>query len=431
MTALMAPGLPETHSDSRYWKDLALAGAITILIGAVSYWLHIEGETTLRGPENVWEWRVNHALEYYPFNRRYFTTYTMLALHHWLGLGYLQGYLLLQATLFLMLGLCFFRFLRVVGFTKIHSLIGLSMLLLSYPILCAHFEPLHHWDDFWQYLFSLVAMTMAVRGRLVWAAVFMTVALIAREAAVLLYPAYALCLVGHSARIRPALVGALVAPILTTSAYLAFTFDTSELIRAHCFLTNFRDAEWARHTFYSLLVSFGALWLFGLLGLISTGRSLLESRHFIFIAAGGMFLVPLTVLAVLTTALARETRLFFPPFIFVIPLSLLCLSQAYPAIRRFYRCCWGIPGALWAVGSMALGVWLAFYMFPTFDYRSWPMFSTAYLGVHFGLALVVLGPIAMNLVSHAAGKDSLWCHQDLPKPNNKAAPEERGGCWLE
>jgi hypothetical protein len=106
-------------------------------------------------------------------------------------------------------------------------------------------------------------------------------------------------------------------------------------------------------------------------------------------------MVPLVVVTTLTLGLARETRLFFPLFIFLIPLTLWLWEHTATYLRTFYTRWFGIPAAAIFVVSTWGGISLARTLFPTFDFRAWPEFAQVYLGLHLGIAVSILIPLAM------------------------------------
>ncbi|MFH1373921.1 MAG: hypothetical protein ABII79_09015 [bacterium] len=368
---------------------------VAVLLSGLSIYLHFVGGTSLTQEADIWDKRVQLHREYYPLSRRCFTTQSLSFLHDTFEIPYRDAFIMLQYGLCLLLSAAFYVFLRELGFTRFKANVGLALLLSSYPILCAHFQPVHTWDDFWQYLGSVVALLLAFRGKLLLSAFVLSVACVARESTLLIYPAYLLVVLSQRQLNTWSRTMAALLPLAISFVYLVFTFRPPDPVRFHNFDKNFMDPTWASHTVFSLLVSFGSLWLTSLLGLIVAGRSLVSDWRSSVVVLGAVYLVPTVVVSTLTLALARETRLFFPPFLFLIPLTLWFWEQMASHLRTFYTRWFGIPGILLLAVSIMGGILAAESLFPTFDFRAWPGFAQTYLGIHIGISISISVPLVL------------------------------------
>ena len=94
-------------------------------------------------------------------------------------------------------------------------LVGVALTFTAYPIMGANFEPTHTWDDFWSYLFLVLTLLAALDRRTIAVTVYMTLALFAREQAVLFYPLVLLILwwQRHSVRLPRMILPALLPPV--------------------------------------------------------------------------------------------------------------------------------------------------------------------------------------------------------------------------
>ncbi len=156
------------------------------------------------------------------------------------------------------------------------------------------------------------------------------------------------------------------------------------------FAKNFLNPVWASNTFYSLLASFGAIWLVAGLARADRLAGQFDERAIAICRWGAIYSVPTTIALVLTMGLARETRLFFPPFVFLIPLSLWFLRYYGEKLIRFNLAGAGIPSVFVVSLAMIEGIHLSRLLFPSFDFRAWTEFSQVYLGIHFGLAMALI-----------------------------------------
>jgi hypothetical protein len=99
--------------------------------------------------------------------------------------------------------------------------------------------------------------------------------------------------------------------------------------------------------------------------------------------------VPLTTVVALLFTFVRETRILFPSFVIIVPLSLLTLQAGWNRIARHRR--------QWLFGlaaALAPAIWIGFQLsdklFPKFDYGANAAFRRDIAGIHLGLTLVFL-----------------------------------------
>ena len=108
------------------------------------------------------------------------------------------------------------------------------------------------------------------------------------------------------------------------------------------------------------------------------------------ILLGAAVTVPAHIIIVFTLTLARETRLFFPPFLFVIPVVLWLFEDLKTYFINFCRKFWGALALSTGIMSFWVGLVAAPALFPAFDFRGRLEFSQFYLGIHIGLSLIFL-----------------------------------------
>ena len=379
---------------------------ISVVLAIVSYIINSSEGSTLIQSDEVWDNRVAFYADYYPMSCRYFTTYTMYFLKDVFGLKYVTGYVFLQYTLFIALGLSFYKYLRALEFSRILSNLGLVLLLGSYSVLCFSVIPLYTWDDFWQYLFTILAFLLIVKRQCLWASIAFTLGILARETTLFLYPAFLFALfVLPKIDLKQKLAAAGL-PLFVYGAFSLLTFEPPSPARWHNFGKNFMNTGRSQNSVYSFLVSFGFLWATAYTAMIAQGKSLIKDPKRSFVLWGAAFTVPVVIVATFVLGLARETRLFFPPFIFVIPLTLWLFLRYRADYIRFFRKLFGLPALILLTGSMSFGLWLAPILFPEFEFRGQPVFAQKYLGVHIGLTLFLLAPLLGTLVRRSLPNDS-------------------------
>ncbi|UCG61179.1 MAG: hypothetical protein JSV52_12745 [Candidatus Zixiibacteriota bacterium] len=324
--------------------------------------------------------------EVYPFARRYPVT-TFITLLTDLGLTTKSAYFTIQYTLTVLLGLTFYRYLLTMGFHRVRAHLGLFLFLTSYPILAAHIAPIHNWDDLWTHLFMILSFTDALTSKPGRSIIWFTVACFAREQSFILLPALIFVMRLTDQRLsRRRLVTIAATPILVYGIFLVWDWHAPRFDRLTLIVKNFANPLRASDTLYSLFISFGFAWVTTLIGLTHRGRS--STGRLLF--WGTVLSLPATVIFTLFLTNARETRIFFPPFLFVIPICLMVVRGIYDNLRAKVTG----PEIAWvtviAVLLMGVGITLGYLAFPEFEYRQCPNFHRQWAGVHFGLILCLM-----------------------------------------
>ncbi len=369
-------------------KEYAKPVVVTLVALVLSFFLHLKWcGTTMSLSEEIWQKMLEFHLTWYPFSIRYFTSYSVLFLQNAFSLPVRESFFMLQFSLAFVLALVFYRYLRVLSFSQQQSTVGVFLLLSSYPILCAHFEPVHTWDDFWSYLFVTMAVTSVIRGKLGAGMVYFTLGCFAREQTLLFYPVLVVAAGWFSKDVSPLRRTLwLLSPLIVYGAFYGALWQNPDPKRFELIRFNFEHSLRTRDTIFSLFISFGFIWLASATALV---RAMDANRGKVsrLLFWGALFTGPATVALTLFFTFARETRIFFPPFIFLLPLALVELTSAYsfikktkPLGRRM------IQIALFGL-LMAIGFLLGKLAFPYFEYRSCGRFAQQWAGLHFGLIL--------------------------------------------
>jgi len=371
----------------------ALLIILTLLL--LSLYMHLElSGSSIRIDRDVWNKSLDYHLNHRPFNMRPVQSYATLGLHALTGLPYREAFYIIQYLLAAVTGLLLYRYLLTLGFDRVWSHIGLALFLLSFPELAAHFQPIHTWDDFWMYAFLLATSLAILKHRWIWGAAFFTAGCFARETTLFFYP-----VVGYMAwldrrHVRPLILAAsLVIPLVVYGLYVQSFEDPYAPGTWQMIGHNFGDAPHAADSLVSLINSFGYLWPAAIAGLLFLARRS-RSRAEDFCFWGGVIVWPVTTVMASMFAMVRETRLLFPPFIFVLPLALWTIGRLWRSLLGLV----GIRGAV-AVGLAGLalaaaGAALSPTIWPVFNYQASSLLrrdaAGAYLGSGVALVLVLI-----------------------------------------
>ena len=379
-------------SVKRTAYEYSIPVSITLVLLTVSFFLHFKacGSPLTASPE-VWQEKMDIHLTLYPFTIRYFTTYSVLFMNKYFSLPYREAFFLLQFGLAFVLGPVFYRFLKELRFGKAWANVGLVILFSSYPIMAAHFEPVHTWDDFWTYLLVVLTFYSMLRARLFAAAIFFTLACLSREHALIFYPSLVLAACFFARHIplwRKILC--LAAPVVIFAVFRAAVSETPHLGRFFLVMFNFEHALRTSDTLFSLYISFGFVWVAAVIPVIRSLRGAKNpTDRFLVLAA--VVTVPANVILALLFTYARETRIFFPPFIFLIPLSLLTLRAAHVFLRKELSRARRVIVLIVFHALMFTGIFLAKLVFPHFEFRQCVGYCHDWAGINFGLAVTLAG----------------------------------------
>jgi len=366
-------------------RELPLVLGVTIILLLISIWLQVQvSRSMMTQSAEIWEDRLELHVNEYPFKLRPFQTYATKWLHEATGVDIKTAFYLIQFTLAFLLAMAFYVLLRRLRFDQWWSLVGLVMLLTAYPILGAHYAPTYTWDDFWGYLFVTLGLLATIRERPWLVAIWLLLASIARETNVIFVPLAFLPL-WRKADNRATLMTAAAIPIVATLA-IRFLWGTGEDFSRWAWHINYNFENGLRvnDTVVSFIIAFGPLWLLSLLGFYEV-RTMADHPSRQLLLWGYAVATPIFVILALTGGLARETRLFFPPFVFLIPLSVIALRSLVRRIRTDWT---RKPKYLPVEALVALcivGVIASNWLFPEFDFGMNANIRRPLAGVHLGM----------------------------------------------
>ncbi len=407
-----APGImgSAVETESRIAVPIAV-GAVILLFVAVSILFHsLICSTPMGGLTDAqWEKRLTIHSSVYPFDHRFPVTQLTVWFKKFSGWPYRQSFYFIEYLLLAITGVLFYRFLKARGFGFGSALTGLAIFLSAYPVLLGFSEPVHTWDDIWVYASLILAVGALFERRVIVSAFFFAVGLFAREQTLTLFPVFfaGVWVFGdtYSRRTR-ILIG--VAPLLVYLPYFLPAYKATVPMEEIGSI-NWGTAERSANSLFSVLNSFGWLWLTWVLGLLIffVQPANTRSRENRFLVWSSFFVVGITLASVLSIGFVRETRLFFPPFLWIIVVSLWWIEHAAQTVRK-----WPVWGKFLVVLTAILSIYYAMPLgkawLPVLDYRNCEAVCQGWLGVQIGLAgFLVMLAAAVVIFRQRSGTTSM------------------------
>ncbi len=373
-------------------REYIIPISITVLLLTISFILHFKScGSPLSYSNELSQQRMNLHLTYYPFSIRYLTTYPTLYLHQLTGLSIKASFFTLQFFIAFLIGPVFYNYLKILKFDRNWSNVGVFLLFSCYPIIAAHFEPVHTWDDFWVYIFLILTFSHTVKGNPISSGIYFALACFGREQSLMFYPVliFSFFLFGDNIKLSRKIIGLLI-PVITFGGFYINVMKVTDPIRFKYILYNFEHALRARDALFSFYISFGFIWL-------AAGMALLFLRHIKkdkiqnLLYYGALYSAPVTILLTFFITKARETRIFFPPFVFLIPLALLILIPLWRFIKEHFT----VRSKYIILSTMILvttgTILFAWIMLPRFEYRQCVNFCREWAGVNLSLIIFIAG----------------------------------------
>ena len=387
--------MSETSEPSVARQEYFRASIVIAVCLLISIWLQVQvSPSPMTASETVWQQKLDLHLEIYPFSTRPLQSYTTLALHNVSGLPVRESFFSIQFVLAIFLGLAFYRLMRQIAFAPGWSLTGLALLMTAYPIIGAHWEPTHTWDDFWAYLFLVLSISACLRRQPVWSSLLLIVAMLAREPIIACYPLTAFIILSERKALgKTSLILALALPLVFFLGLRLIVGQDMDFWRwPVTIMGNFLGPLRQNDTIVSLIIAFGFMWFLSAIGLVETLKDRFTVRRN-WLAWGALIVVPATLGLALTGALVRETRILFPPFVCIVPLSVMALKSLVewlrPRLTRrtvvllatlFVLC---VTGGIFAANTL---------LFPRFYYPTGERIRRPLAGFHLG-AIVAIGAL--------------------------------------
>lgn len=359
---------------------------MTALVTILSIGAHYIGPSTMHMSEEIRKATVDYHIEHEIFDKRPFTTNIIVFLVEKIGFSYQVAFYLLQFTLFFFAGPAIYFYLKNLKLEHTFALAGMLIFLLSMPVFMAHFEPVHTWDDFWVYIFVPLGLGLALQGKVVLPAISIVVALLSRETTFLFLPI--MSIVVYKSAQKSKLLNAFLFTVLTIivygfSRFALYGTETASPIDSLAF--NFAGSARTSDTVFSFLVSQGFLWVIGIWQIFKKAAYV----NYDLVRWGAVITVSGFISSTLLYGHARESRLFMPAAVFLIPLTLWYFQCNWPDLVSFIK--------LNARSKRVLGLMLLLFLilavnlfFPSFEYVSSPHPYRLYLACHLWVVIVVV-----------------------------------------
>jgi len=356
-----------------------------------SLYLHlVVAGSALQFDSETWLKAIHLHKDIYPYNIRPLQTYSTILFHQISGFPLKESFYVIQYLLAFLTGLLFYNYLKKLEFSSNWSLFGVALLMLSLPIAAAFFEPVHTYDDFWMYGFTVLTFIAIISRRWLLSALFFTLGCFAREQMLLFYPV--LLMVAWGDRKDTDLSKTilwLLLPLITYGSYYLFMYEPGDPKRWSLINYNFANSTRAADSTISIWNAFGFLWILATVGAIKAWkkrRELIERLCF----RGAVIAVPLTLGLGIFFTLVRETRILFPTFVFVIPLGVYAIRDDWSKLPKI-RSTWFWTKVVIMAGLLIfIGIQLANWLWPEFDYGASTDLRRNFAGVNIGLAILYL-----------------------------------------
>lgn len=362
--------------------------AVALFLTALSLLVHITAPSSWHQSEDNWRQRMEMHRANDAFRARPFTSAMVEILHDATGWSYRFAFFILQFCLLLISGPVFYTYLRHLAFSFRESLWGMVIYQLSFPVFLAHFDPVYTWSDFWVYLMIPLSLACLIRRWWIPASVLLAGAILARETTLIFVPVWFLFVFRRSkgGLTRAVILSAAALALFAAVRYVMIRTFGGELVYQLPF--NLENPARATDTIFSLLVSLGFLWP---VGAYQAFRKPSAAHPYSRTIRFGAVLTAVGYIgSTLLLARARETRLFFPPFIFFIPLFLVYFRSRAAVVQEILR-----RFSPWSLGTiliilMAFSMILSVLLFPGFEFRTWHDGSRLYFGLHVMITLSLL-----------------------------------------
>lgn len=264
------------------------------------------------------------------------------------------------------------------------------MLAFSYPVLCIHFIPNFSWDDLWAYIALIWVVYFFLKEKYFLTVIFFSFAILSRESSVLILPFFYFYKNQKGFRLSHKIL--LSMSIAAYLLYRMWLFPDFNPNRFSNIINNFVDLNSTKQSLYSLFISFGYLWIASFVGY----KSLINKNAVTNIRLDKNFFLSafiisiLCIIVILFSAQARETRLFFIPFIFLIPLALSTMDNIYLKTKALFN---EYSKIIFIIISLILFILLIIFsviIFPVFSFLPMIDFHRVLFAIHLFIICIIL-----------------------------------------
>ena len=354
-------------------REWYIVWVLALILVLISLSFHYFAPSTMNQSYEQWTKRLELHRDWTPFKIRPLTTNILTFCYDNFQIPYKISFFVLHYMLHLLMILIFYKYLRILNFNHYYSLIGISLFGFSVPVILAHFAPIYTWSDFWMYLFIPYGFIYLFEKRYQLSVFFMSVSLLARETTIIFILIWSVIFLNEQGQKYFRLLKYLS---LTALIFLVFRiiFTGTETgwaeNRFNCFYFNFDNYQRIIDTLFSAIISFGFMWFTGIYQIFQKNRY--DIKYYNMLRWGGLFTIIIFTTSTLTITLARETRLFFPPFMFIIPLTLIFIKDHSQLIKEILSDKKFILLNLISIPIfIGISIFITFSIFPNFEFRAW------------------------------------------------------------
>jgi len=258
------------------------------------------------------------------FAKRPITTFLIEALSKSTSLSIGESFVWVNFTLLFFCGISLFYLARLIlGDTK-KSNFSILFFYLSFTVVFSFFPTNYSYDEPLQYLLIFASLFALIKKKWVLFVLSFSLSLIARESSIILLPAIALYFMTNEFKWAKRIL----VVILPVGIYIVFMYlfivisgmgkkTSSDLSgRLSHFLINFQDQKYAIESLFSLALAIGVHLYFLLSYLSNNVLTSLDKK----LIKSFLLTALINTVIVLISTLARETRLFALPLVFLWPI---------------------------------------------------------------------------------------------------------------
>jgi len=266
------------------------------------------------------------------FAARPLTSFLIKIIHENTSLNYSWSFVVINFSLLFICGTLLYALARAYTLSKIESLISVILFYSSFTIFFSFFSSIDTYDEPLQYTFLLLTFLLIKKKKVFLASITFFFALLARETSILLLPIY-IILLSPAPTITPYIKNLIskktflfLLSILLYAGVLFFILNEKNLLTdsiqyvetkrlAHLNF-NFQNERFATESIISIFLTL-AIPFFIVTQKVKNSKLTTEEK----ILTSGFFIInSFNILLVLTTARAREARLFALPLLIVWPM---------------------------------------------------------------------------------------------------------------
>ncbi len=377
-------------------KEIAWAFFFTIIIFLLNYFLRTMLLYSLTEWESVYQ---IHQSEI-PFRLRPFTNLTLYYLVNFFSLSISKAFIIHQYLLLFLFFVSLVFYFKILSFSQAQRILGLTITAFSFPILCLHFIPNYTWDNLWMYIGLIWFGYFIIKQNYYVASLFLLFSAFSHESALFVTIGFYFFRNKSKSQLNwilPSLI-----PVVGYLIFRTIVYPDVMTERFSHIIGNFENTDATRQTIFSIIVSFGWMWAVMVWGVWKRNKLNQLVKSFLF---SSLFASIVTILIVLFVGKARETRLLYTPFLFLIPLVLFLLNDFFDSLWRVYLRIGKIRFCMLSLMILIISILLTISIFPSFSYLPMIDFHRVYFALN--LFVVLLALLSMGIIKRLEKKHIL------------------------